>query len=64
MDNLVTVAWLWPEPLRGDAREPSAWIVNPLVHATFAARAAKERAAREKAKADMAESIRTWRGTT
>jgi hypothetical protein len=47
MASLVTIGWLEPEEPTNAFRPVSAWAVNPAVHVTFEARAAKERETRE-----------------
>ncbi|GGC70899.1 hypothetical protein GCM10011504_55830 [Siccirubricoccus deserti] len=61
METLVTVGWLRPEPQANPTRAPTAWAVNPKVHATFAARAEAERERRRQAQQDTAEAIRRAR---
>jgi len=61
MASLVTLAWVEPEPSRNAAKPTSAWTVNPLVHDLFAARAERERKAREKIREDIATHVEALR---
>lgn len=62
MQSLETMGWLRAEPQDNPARPPSAWAVNPLVHQQFAARAAAEREARQRARTRIAETVARIRG--
>ena len=58
MSSLVTMGWLEPEESANQAKPTHAWLVNPAVHTVFAARAEKERAARQDARDLAATDIR------
>ena len=54
MASLTTIGWLEPELPSNSVKPVSAWIVNPAVHIAFEARAQRERALRERTRADLA----------
>jgi hypothetical protein len=58
MSSLVSMEWLREEEIGNPARPPAAWFVNPKVHSVFAVRAEQERAARKRAREEMAALIR------
>lgn len=62
MEQLAVMGWLQPEPRRNPAQATAAWLVNPAVHTTFAARAAEERQRREKGRADLREKLARLQG--
>jgi hypothetical protein len=58
MESLVAMGWLRPELQANPARGQSAWLVNPIIHTAFAARAEAERAARAAAQQELGERLR------
>ncbi|MEE3502535.1 DUF3987 domain-containing protein [Acidiphilium acidophilum] len=56
MESLETFGWL-KRHVANVATPPTRWIVNPKVHALFAARASAERQARDEAKRRIAETV-------
>ena len=55
MNSLVAVGWLEPEDPENPVKPVHAWVVNPLVHSMFAARAEQAREAKQKGR-DLATS--------
>jgi hypothetical protein len=58
MASLVAIGWLDPEASRNALVPVSAWRVNPLVHESFAARAAQERAERQQRHEEVLQKLR------
>lgn len=61
MDSLTTVDWVEPEPTANPAKSISSWRINPLVYVNYAAKAERERQAREQTKAAIAASVEVLR---
>ena len=61
MASLVTIGWLEPEVPKNPVKPVFAWAVNPAVHTAFAARAEREREARDKARERIAADIEVLR---
>jgi hypothetical protein len=61
MASLATVGWLEPEIPTHSTKPISAWTVNPAVHVQFAAKAAAEKARRERAREKIAADIAAHR---
>lgn len=57
MDTLETMGWIHPEPSSNRSKPPTAWAVNPLVHANFSTHAQIERERRDEIKAQIRESV-------
>jgi hypothetical protein len=57
MASLTTVGWLEPEVPSNPVKPVSGWTVNPAVHIAFEARAERERALREKSRAEIAADV-------
>lgn len=61
MESLVTMGWLASEATANATKAPTAWRVNPKVHALFAERAKREKERRDEAQRATAEAIRRRR---
>ena len=57
MASLVTIAWLEPEMPTNPMKPVAAWLVNPAVHVRFAEKAAREKAARDQAREQVAADV-------